>query len=101
MKEVNIEELKSKHGTVYTLTVEDSKGKEITVYLKEMDRVAFKAISSFMQKDEITGTESMLKSLYVGGDDINLIIGDLQAIRNAGVTMLPILQTKTGELKKN
>jgi hypothetical protein len=98
----NIEELKAKFPGVdiYTLTVNNSQGAPITVYLREMDRLAYKTVSGLMQKDELQGMESLLKQLCIEGD-VSAIISDFKALRSATKTLLPMLQAEDGELKKN
>jgi hypothetical protein len=98
----NIEELKSKYAGVeiYTLTVLNRQGAPITVYLREMDRLAYKTVSALIAKDELMGVESFLRTLCVEGD-VNAIISDFKALRSAARTILPMLETEAGELKKN
>jgi hypothetical protein len=98
----NIEELKSKYAGVeiYTLTVLNRQGAPITVQLREMDRIAYKVVSALIAKDELQGVESFLRTLCVSGD-VESIIGDFKALRSAARTILPMLETEAGELKKN
>lgn len=96
-----LQDLKKKHGEVYTLSVKNKEGKVITIYLREIDRIVFKSVSALIQKDELTGIESMLRSLWIGGDSVDKIIDDFKALRNAGATLMPMLETEAGELKKN
>lgn len=98
----NIEELKSKFPGVeiYTLTVNNRQGQPITVYLREMDRIAYKTVSGLIAKDELMGVESFLRTLCVDGD-VNAIINDFKALRSAAMTILPMLTSEAGELKKN
>lgn len=98
----NIEELKSKYPGVeiYTLTVSNRQGQPITVYLREMDRIAYKTVSGLIAKDELMGVESFLRTLCVEGD-VNAIINDFKALRSAAMTILPMLTSEAGELKKN
>jgi hypothetical protein len=98
----NIEELKSKYAGVeiYTLTVLNRQGAPITVHLREMDRIAYKVVSALIAKDELQGVESFLRTLCVDGD-VNAIINDFKALRSAARTILPMLETEAGELKKN
>jgi hypothetical protein len=98
----NIEELKSKFPGVeiYTLTVNNRQGQPITVYLREMDRIAYKTVSGLIAKDELMGVESFLRTLCVVGD-VNAIINDFKALRSAAMTILPMLTSEAGELKKN
>jgi len=96
-----LQDLKKKHGEVYTLSVKNKEGKIITIYLREIDRIVFKSVSALIQKDELTGIESMLRSLWIGGDSVEKITDDFKALRNAGATLMPMLETEAGELKKN
>lgn len=98
----NIEELKLKYPGVeiYTLTVNNRQGAPITVYLREMDRIAYKTVSGLIAKDELMGVESFLRTLCVEGD-VNAIINDFKALRSAAMTILPMLTSEAGELKKN
>lgn len=96
-----LDELKKKYGDVYTLTVNNSKGEPVTVFLKEMDRQSYKSNTALIQKDELLGAEGILRSLWVGGDDVTKITDDFKALRNASVTIIPLLVAEAGELKKN
>lgn len=98
----NIEELKAKYPGVeiYTLTVLNRQGQPITVHLREMDRIAYKTVSALIAKDELMGVESFLRTLCVDGD-VNAIVNDFKALRSAARTILPMLETEAGELKKN
>ena len=45
-----IEDLKSKHGKVTTVTFENEDEKELTVYLKKMGRSNYSSITALIQK---------------------------------------------------
>jgi hypothetical protein len=100
---MTIEEIKMKYpnSDIFTLAVKNKKGETITIHLREMDRITYKSVSALIAKDELMGVESFLKTLYVGGDEVSLVIDDFVALRNASVTILPMLQAEAGELKKN
>lgn len=99
---MNIEQLKTKFPGVeiYTLTVVNRQGAPLTVHLREMDRLAYKTVSALIAKDELMGVESFLRTLCVEGD-VEAIINDFKALRSAAMTILPMLSTEAGELKKN
>ncbi len=99
---MNIEQLKAKFPGVeiYTLTVVNRQGAPLTVHLREMDRLAYKTVSALIAKDELMGVESFLRTLCVEGD-VEAIINDFKALRSAAMTILPMLSTEAGELKKN
>ena len=97
-----IEKLKAQHGCdIYELKVKNKAGEQVTVYLKELDRVTYKSNSALIQKDEMLGVEGLLRSLWVGGDEVTKIINDFKALRSAAVTIVPLLEVEAGELKKN
>jgi hypothetical protein len=96
-----IGELKVKYGEIHTLTVNNKNGEPVTMILREIDRTVYKSISAIMQKDEMLGVEALLKNLRVGGDKLEAITEDFKALRNASVTVIPLLEAETGELKKN
>jgi hypothetical protein len=99
---MDIEKLKATHNCdIYELKVKNKAGEHITVYLKELDRNTYKSNSALIQKDEMLGVEGLLRSLYVGGDDVMKIINDFKALRSAAVTLVPLLEVEAGELKKN
>ena len=103
MNEADLQALKTKYGTVYTLTVptNDEETEHATVYLKKVDRVIYASVSKLIQKDEMQGIESLLRSLYIGGDKVESITDNFDALRSAEVSLRQILSVKEGSLKKN
>ena len=98
-----LEGLKAKYGTVYTLTVptNEEETEFATVFLKKIDRVIYASITKLIQKDEMLGTESLVKSIWVGGDDVKKITDNFDALRSASISLMPIYVAKEGSLKKN
>lgn len=98
-----IAELKAKYGTVYTLSLPmpDDSGKTVTIFLRKMDRLVYKTVSALIQKESLMGVESLLRQLYIGGDNLESIINDFDLLRSAESTIVELLQAKQGELKKN
>lgn len=96
-------QLKEKHGVVYELNVplNDDGTESATIFLRKIDRVCFNTVSKLVQKDELMGIESLVKTLYIGGDDVNLIVNDFEALRAASIAVLPMLQAREASLKKN
>jgi hypothetical protein len=101
MEQTTEQQLREKYGEFYTLTVQDSNNKDIITYLRKLDRTTYKVISKLMEKDELMAVESLLNSLYIGGDDPKLIINDFDALRSAEVTLVDMIRPKHGTLKKN
>ena len=102
-KAEELEKLKAKYGTVYTLTVptNDEETEHATVYLRKIDRVVYNSVTKIIQKDEMLGTESLLKSLWIGGDDVKKITENFDALRSASISLMPLIVAKEGSLKKN
>jgi hypothetical protein len=98
-----LEKLKAKYGTVYTLVVptNDEETEYATVYLKKVDRLIYASVSKMIQKDEMLGIESMLKSLWIGGDKVEKITDNFDALRSAEVKLRELLYVKESSLKKN
>jgi len=98
----NLEALKLKHGSVFTLTVPvGDEDKDCTVYLKKMDRIVYSAAIKLLEKDELDATEFLLNSLHVGGENVKLITEDFEALRAASKLMVEVIKSKEGSIKKN
>lgn len=102
--------LKSKYGKVYTfiipLNAEDvDKDEDIiyaTIYARKPDRMVFASVSKLVTgSDPLRANEAFLKSTYVGGDDLNLIMTNDEALRSIDSAMVEILNVKQATLKKN
>ncbi len=100
--EKELQELKAKFGTVYTITVPvGDDDKQSTFYLKKIDRIVFSAAMKLMETDELDAAEFMIKSLWVGGVAASIIIEDFDALRSAAKLLVTILKSKEGSIKKN
>lgn len=103
LNEKEITDLKSKYGTLYELKVptNDEETEHATVYLRKMDRACYSTVSKLVQKDSLLGLENLIKTLYVGGDEVTKITDNFDALRAAEAPCLEILMAKQGSLKKN
>lgn len=103
LSEQELQDLKSKYGTVYTLTVpvNDDETEHATIYLRKMDRACYSTVSKLVQKDALLGLENLIKTLYVGGDEVIKVTENFDALRAAESPCLEILMAKQGSLKKN
>lgn len=101
--ENELKELREKHKGCYELTVplNDEATETATVFLRKIDRIVYASVSKLIQKDEMLAVESLLKSLYVGGDELKLIVEDFDALRSASTGILPMLVARDASLKKN
>ena len=103
LSDQELKELKAKYGSVYTLTVpvNDDETEFATIYLRKMDRACYSTVSKLVQKDALLGLENLIKTLYVGGDEVTKITENFDALRSAEAPCLEILMAKQGSLKKN
>ncbi len=93
-------ELKAKHGTVYQVAATNSEDEVKVIFLKKLDRKAYDVSAAILKKNELQGIEVMLKALYIGGDDINDIINDFDALRSAANQLVELVTIKPGAIKK-
>lgn len=103
LNEKEITDLKAKYGTLYELKVptNDEETEHATIYLRKMDRACYSTVSKLVQKDSLLGLENLIKTLYVGGDEVIKITENFDALRAAEAPCLEILMAKQGSLKKN
>jgi hypothetical protein len=98
------ESLKLKHGKVITLEVpvdQDDLSKIATIFLKRPDRTTRSLISKLASNDGIKAIEAALKNLYIGGDDLNLVVNNDDAIVACEDAIIDILAVQKATLKKN
>jgi hypothetical protein len=99
MKQSEIDEVKAKYGGIYKLEVPTDDGDKV-IYLRKLDRVTYRAGAKLMEKDELLAAETFLRSLYVGGDDVEEIIKDFDSLRTASALLVDVISTKTGNVAK-
>ena len=73
--------LKAKYGTVYTLTVP--------------------SVQKIVQTDSLKAIENLIRTLYVGGDEVTKITENFDALHSAEGACLDMIKAKQGTLKKN
>lgn len=98
------ESLKLKHGKVITLEVpvdQDDLSKIATIYLKKPDRTTRSLISTLAQKDGLKAIEAALKNLYIGGDDLNSVVSNDDAVVACEDAIIEMLSVQKATLKKN
>lgn len=100
-----LEDLKKKFGKIYTITVpldEDDTTKVATLYLKRPDKstrsIVGKLVSNGSSERAI---EAALKSLWVGGDDLKLVLDNDDALFGCDEAIAEILSVQKASLKKN
>lgn len=99
------ENLKKVHGVVREMTVfldTDDEDKTATLFLKKPDKATRKMVGSLVNKDKFEmAVEGCLKALYIGGDNLDLVIGNDDAIESAGQGVVDLLAVQKATLKKN
>lgn len=100
-----LEVLKKKYGKIRSLIVpldEDDDNLTATLFLKKPDKSIRSMIGTLAQKgDNNKIIEATLKALYVGGDDLNVVINNDDAFASCDEPLAELLQVKKAELKKN
>lgn len=102
--ETELSTLKAKHKTVYSLSVYLEKDDEnfATIFLKPVDSINRIAINAALdKKGGIASIEVAIRNLYLGGDNLNLIVGNDYATISCEEGVIEILKVKKGVLKKN
>lgn len=101
---MELEELKQKYGKVLTLVVpldQDDLTKTATIYLKKPDRTTRSLISKVASQDGLKAIEAGLKNLYIGGDKLELVTSNDDALVACEDAIIDILSVQKAELKKN
>lgn len=102
--ESEFELLKNKHGKVATLIVpldEDDTEKVATLYLKRPDRIIRAMVSKLVSKDTQKALEAALKALYIGGDDLSVVLTNDDAFASCEEAIVEMLSVQKAVLKKN
>jgi hypothetical protein len=102
---MNIEELKAKHGRVFTVIVpldDEENGQTATFYLKKPDGTTRKMISKLAggsnpEKAVIAG----FKALHIGGDAVSILETNEDALISATDALAEILTVQKAIIKKN
>lgn len=102
--EQELEALKNKHGKVATLIVpldEDDTEKVATLYLKRPDRIIRSMVEKLVKNDSNKALEAALKALYVGGDDLSIVLKNDDAFAGCEEAIVEMLSVQKAVLKKN
>ena len=105
--ELNLEKekLKATHGVVREMLVyldTDDEDKTATIFLKKPDKSTRKMVGKLVDGGKFDiAVESCLKALYIGGDELNLILSNDDAIESAGMGVVELLKVQQATLKKN
>ena len=97
--EVQIAELKKKYSQLYKLDIPTEGGDKVLI-LRKLDRVTYSAGMKIMEKDELQAAEVFLRSLTVGGDNVEEIIKDFDALRTASQLLVDVIGVKKGNVAR-
>jgi hypothetical protein len=99
-----LETLKLKYKTVYTIEapLNDDETEIATIYLKKADRMVHASVGKLaMGNDPLKAVEACLKSCYIGGDELVLVIENEDALMSCESAVVEMLKKKNATLKKN
>lgn len=102
--ENELKELKDKYKTVYTVVapLNEDESETSTIFLKKPDRMFFSIVSKIAsQGDSFRTIEAGLKALHIGGDKLDLILANDDAIMSCESVIIELLKKKEAVLKKN
>lgn len=101
--EKELTELKKENKDVFTLTAPlDDDGKTATVFLKKIDRETRNMVGKLaVTNDPLRAVESALKRLWIGGDPVDTILNNEDALLSCEDAVVEMMQKKTAVLKKN
>lgn len=96
--------LKVQYKTVYTITVQldDETDETATIYLKKYDRNLYAAVNKLASApDPLIAVETFLRGTYIGGDDLETIVNNLDALMACETPIVKIMTKYKATLKKN
>lgn len=99
-----LKKLKAEHGVVYTITapLNDEETKHATIILKKPRRVNHAMIGKLaMGNDPVKAVEAALTALYIGGDKLELVLDNEEALMSCETAIVEIFKKKEASLKKN
>ena len=101
---IEFEKLKEKYKTIYTIIapLNDEETEHATIYLKKPDRIIYSIVSKLAGgSDPLKAIEAALKNLYIGGDKLDLVLENDEALMSCESAIVEILKKKEAVLKKN
>jgi hypothetical protein len=96
--------LKKQHSKVYSIEVllDDTEENKCTIFLKHPERQVYSQVSKYLGgSDPLKASEIFIKSTYIGGDDVSLILSNDYALRSLDSSIAEIMYVKQSSLKKN
>lgn len=102
--QTEFETLKLKYNPLYTITapLNEDETEFATIYLKKPDRTLHAMVGKLASgNDPLKAVERALINLYVGGDELNIILNNEDAILSCEEAVVKVFERKTAQLKKN
>lgn len=102
--EKELTELKVKYPEVWDITVpaDRDETETITIFLKTPKRLEIGMTRKLISNgDTFKAMEAFLKALYVGGDELTLVLSNDVAFLACDGPVASLMETKQGTLKKN
>jgi hypothetical protein len=96
--------LKNTNKNVFTITaaLDDDATETVTIFLKNADRTIHASVGKLAQgNDPLRAVESCLKSCYIGGDDLSILLNNEEALMSCEIAVVEFLQKRIAVLKKN
>ena len=96
--------LAASYTPIYTIEVplDEDELEYATIFLKKYDRIVLSALQKLVTgPDPLKAIEFYIKNCYLGGDDINLILNNLDALRACEGVVVDMITAKKAKLSKN
>lgn len=102
--EKDLSELKAKLGEkpIFALTtyIDEDEEQERTIYLVKPNRLTRQAGEKEIQKSAWKGAEVFLRGMYKGGDDLDEIIKNDDAMMIASEQLVHVIKLRTGNVQR-
>src|ERR1700722_20188130 len=94
--------LKAQYNQLNEIEIENDNGEvSRTIFLKKLDRNTLSAVLKIIKQDELKGSEVLLRNTYVGGDDLDEIVNDLEMLLGIQSVLGNLFTAKSAKLKKS
>ena len=92
----------SNPGQIFKLTtyIDEDEKKERTLFLKKPSRLTRTAGEKQAQANTWKGLEVFLRGMYIGGDDLEEIFKNDDALMTAGEQLAEIIKVKSGNVER-
>jgi hypothetical protein len=99
-----LQSLKVRHKVVFEMNVplNEDETEFAKLYLKKPDRIIRAAIGKLVNgPDPLMAVETLLKSCYIGGHDLALVLNNEDALLSTQNAVIDMLSVQSATLKKN